>query len=178
MKVVIINGYPMSGKSQFCAYCMDYMTKKGIKGGIISTVDLIKNIASQLGWDGIKTPKDRKFLSDLKKLLTDWNDIPFTYVQSQIRETYLMFTQKLGVPQDRIIFFVHSREPEEIKRFQEVYGATTLLVKRKDVEDLEQSNDSDNNVMNFQYDYTINNDKGLDELQLEAIKFIDEMVKF
>lgn len=168
----------MSGKDQFCNYCMDYMAKKGIKGGVISTVDLIKRIASQLGWDGIKTPKDRKFLSDLKKLLTDWNDIPFTYVQSQIRETYLMFTQKLGVPQDRIIFFVHSREPEEIKRFQEVYGATTLLVKRKDVEDLEQSNDSDNNVMNFQYDYIINNDKGLDELQLEAMKFVDEMVKF
>lgn len=178
MKVVIINGMPMVGKDQFCNYCMDYMTKKGIKGGIISTVDLVKEIATSLGWDGIKTPKDRKFLSDLKNLLTEWNDVPFTFIQKSIRETYLHFTQKLQVPQDRIIFFVHCREPEEIKRFVEVYGATTLIIRRKEYEDLKQSNDSDKNVLNFKYDYEIYNDKGLDELQMEAIKFVDEMVKF
>lgn len=168
----------MSGKDQFCAYCMDYMNQKGIKGGTISTIDLVKNIAAQLGWDGIKTPKDRKFLSDLKRLLTDWNDVPFTFIQNQIRETYLMFTQKMKIPQDRIIFFVHSREPKEIERFKEVYGAVTLVIRRENIEQLEQSNDSDANVLNYKYDYTINNDKGLDELQLEAMKFVDEMMKF
>ena len=178
MKVIIVNGYPMSGKDQFCNFCMNYMTSKGIHGGTVSTIDLIKNIATQLGWDGIKTPKDRKFLSDLKKLLTDWNDVPFTYIQNQIRDTYLMYTQKMNIPQDRILFFVHSREPKEIDRFKEVYGAVTLVVKRKDTDDLEQSNDSDKNVLNYEYDYVINNDKGLDELQLEAMKFVDEMVKF
>ena len=168
----------MSGKDQFCNYCMDYMTKKGVYGGIISTVDLIKDLATNLGWDGIKTPKDRKFLSDLKKLLTDWNDIPFKFVSNSIQQTSLRFSQELKVPQNRILFFVHCREPEEIQRFVDVYGAKTLVVRRKDYEDLEQSNNSDKNILNFKYDYEIYNDKGLDELQLEAIKFIDEMVKF
>ena len=44
---------------------------------IISTVDFVKEVAKFCGWNGQKTPKDRKFLSDLKNILTQWNDIPY-----------------------------------------------------------------------------------------------------
>ena len=32
---------------------------------IVSTVDFVKEIAARWGWDGTKTPQNRKFLSDL-----------------------------------------------------------------------------------------------------------------
>ena len=168
----------MVGKDQFCNYCMNYMTQKGIRGGIISTIDIVKKIAVMLGWDELKTPEDRKFLSDLKKLLTDWKDVPFTYTKNSINETYRHFINQLKTPPDRVLFFVHCREPEEIERFKKELGAITVIIRREEYEQMNQSNSSDENVLNYEYDYEIWNNKELDDLQLEAIKFVDKMVKF
>ena len=73
-KLVIINGMPMSGKSQFVEYCLKILDDYGAE---ISTVDFVKELAQEAGWDGVKRPKDRKFLSDLKDLLTEWGNIPY-----------------------------------------------------------------------------------------------------
>ena len=93
------------------------MTARGIMGGKISTIDFVKRVATQVGWNGLKEPKDRKFLSDLKDLLTEYNDAPFTIVEKQIRQSYFHFNKEMGVPEDRIVFFVHCREPKEIQKF-------------------------------------------------------------
>ena len=156
MKVIVINGVPMSGKDLFCDLCLNYMTVRGIMGGKISTIDFVKRVAAQVGWNGLKEPKDRKFLSDLKDLLTEYNDAPFTIVEEQIRQTYLHFTKEMKVPEDRVVFFIHCREPKEIP----------------------QSNHADEEVLNYNYTYTIENNKGIEELEQEARKFIDNLVKF
>lgn len=177
MKIVVINGYPMSGKDQFCNYCLDYMKKNRIYGGSVSTIDVVKNIMTSLGWDGLKTPKDRKFMSDFKKLLIEWNDVPFNFIQCQIHSTAQHFRDNLQVPLDNVVFFIHSREPEEIKRFKETMGAITLFLKRDEMATLEQSNDSDKNVSNFEYDYTIENNGTLEELELKAMNFIKDICR-
>ena len=174
MKIVVINGFPLSGKDTFVNFCIHNMSvlNKGM-GFNLSTIDPIKSIAINLGWDGLKTDKDRKFLSDLKKLLTEWNDIPYKATYSKMNTIYnRLINQK--VPEDKIIFFVHSREPEEIKRFKEDFGAKTLLVKKDNI-DKEFSNESDKNVNNYEYDFIIENNGTLEELEQKAIDFLKEL---
>ena len=168
----------MSGKDLFCDLCLNYMTARGIMGGKISTIDFVKRIAAQVGWDGLKEAKDRKFLSDLKDLLTEYNDSPFTIVEKQIRQAYLQLTKEMGVPEDKVVFFVHCREPKEIQKFVDKMGAETLIIRREEMEKLPQSNHADEEVLNYTYTYEIKNDKGIEELEKEAMKFIDNLVKF
>ena len=175
LKVYIINGVPMSGKSQFCDFCIEYLNKRGAYGISISTVSLVKAIASAVGWDGIKSPEDRKFLSDLKKILTDWNDVPYKSTVDAIMQDYTKL-RNFGVSEDKILFFVHCREPEEIEKFVERLGAKTILVRREEVEELQQSNDSDEFVFNYEYDYTIDNSGDLDDLYSKAMNFINSQL--
>ena len=55
VQVVIINGMPTAGKSQFVEYCLE---KLGIWGREISTVDFVKDIAKQAGWNREKNLKN------------------------------------------------------------------------------------------------------------------------
>ena len=87
MKVVVINGAMTSGKDTFCEFCKDY---RGNYIASISTVDYIKEIASNVGWDGKKTPEARKFLSDLKDLTTEFNIIEFIQINPSFFATSLL----------------------------------------------------------------------------------------
>ena len=62
MKVIIINGAAGSGKDTFANMCID---NNNGAGAIISMADAAKDVAKFCGWDGEKTPKNRKFLSNL-----------------------------------------------------------------------------------------------------------------
>lgn len=101
-KVFIINGSGGVGKDTFCEYVGHYAKVK-----VISSIDLVKDYASKMGWNGSKTPRDRKFLSDLKDLLTKYNDYPFRDICQKV----LWFKED-----DNEFLFIHIREPEEIDR--------------------------------------------------------------
>lgn len=172
MKIICINGYPRSGKDTFVSFCYEY-------GSIIqsySTVDFVKKIAKICGWDGVKDLKGRKFLSDLKDILTEYDDIPIKKIKEKILDL-IRPIENLGYNTDRIIFFIHTREPEELQRFKDEFGAKTLLIQRPSVEDAEQSNHADKEVLNFNYDYVIDNDGTLEDLQKKADSFIIDILK-
>lgn len=169
MKVIIINGFPESGKDTFIKlckrhyeFCVNY-----------SSVEFIKEFALKCGWDGEKTPKDRAFLSDLKKLLIEWRDAPYELTAKKIRALYTQ--EKYMIDSVEFLFFVHCREPEEIKKFVERLGAKALIIRKPDVENIEQSNSSDADIFNYTYDYTIYNDGTKEELEEKAIEFLKEL---
>ena len=164
VNVIVVNGYPRSGKDTFVNFCKE---KLGAFGVSVSTVDFVKYLAAQSGWDGTKTPKNRKFLSDLKDLLTEWNDVPWKKVE-EVFESIKVECFQYGLRDSDFFLFIHSREPKEIERFQKEYGALTILIDREEVEG-KQSNHSDAEVMNFNYDYIINNDGTLEELKMKAM---------
>lgn len=170
INVIVVNGYPRSGKDTFVNFCKE---KLGAFGVSVSTVDFVKYLAAQSGWDGTKTPKNRKFLSDLKDLLTEWNDVPWKKVE-EVFESIKVECFQYGLRDSDFFLFIHSREPKEIERFQKEYGALTILIDREEVEG-KQSNHSDAEVMNFNYDYIINNDGTLEELKMKAITFIESV---
>ena len=71
---------------------------------------------------------------------------------------------------DLEVMFIHIREPEEIERAKNAFGAETLLIRRVGLSSI-ISNYSDANVENYTYDYIIENST-LEELEKEAMNFV------
>ena len=170
MQIICINGAPTCGKDTFVSLCQKYL----LWCGNFSTVDFVKEIAAECGWDGTKTPKNRKFLSDLKDLLTKWNDVPYKKVEHAI-QCYEKEALSYDFSSKDVLCFIHCREPKEIQKFVEKMGAKTLLIRRPEVEGGEQSNHADSDVFNYNYDYTITNDGTLLDLENKAVDFILEL---
>lgn len=119
MKIVIVNGRGASGKTTFESMVAKIAEARDKKVTVVSTIDYVKSIARLIGWDGKKTPSDRRFLSDLKDALTRWKDLPYQKIKHDIENC-----ERKGIN----LLFIDCREPEEIQRFAEDYGAWTLLV--------------------------------------------------
>lgn len=177
VKVVVINGMPGCGKTTFESICHK-LCNQGVRGfskdkrlvvDICSTVDFVKEIAFKCGWDGTKNLKNRKFLSDLKDLLTEWDDIPYKKIEELV---YVHAEENLDW-----LLFVDCREPAEIQKLKERLNATTVLIRRESVENNEVSNHADANVFDYNYDLTISNNSDIIDLEKRAKDFIEYMKK-
>lgn len=157
-QVFIINGSGGTGKDTFVKFVSD-----AFKGSVMnfSSIDKVKSVAKSIGWNGGKTEKDRKFLSDLKLLCTEYNDMPYKSVSEKVKEF---------CSSGNLMLFLHIREPEEIQRAKLAFNAKTILVKRDSVKHI-TSNMADGNVFNYKYDVVINNDSDLKELSKKATQF-------
>jgi len=172
MKILIVNGAPRSGKDLFCNYA--FINRPMIYA--FSTVDRVKQVALFAGWSGEKDDKGRKFLSDLKDAMTEYNDIPYEYTIEAIKEEIRKLEQQSEHGAKDAIFIVQSREPKDIQRWVEQHDAKTLFIYR---EGLNQTwnNHADSEVANYDYDYYLNN--GLDKSYWETrtVEFIDQIRK-
>jgi predicted ATP-binding protein involved in virulence len=166
-KIFIINGSGGVGKTTFVeliSECLNDIMKQFHTVINFSSVDKVKKIAKEIGWDGSKTEKDRKFLSDLKVLCSEYCDMPFKSMKTKVKE----FQKK-----DRCYFlFLHIREPEEISRAVKEFDAKTILITRNSVKPI-TSNMADANVFNYEYDYVISNDGTIEELRSKARDFVE-----
>jgi len=159
-EVIIINGTGGSGKDTFVKFC-----SKFAKVTNISSVDKVKEAANILvGWNGEKDEKSRKLLVDLKKLSIDYNDAPTNYIKDEYEQFKISENEYL---------FIHIREIEEIEKVKKLLKAKTLLITNPRVA-LITSNNSDGNVYKYTYDYIIENDGSLEELEEKARKFMQE----
>lgn len=165
MKIIVINGQGGSGKDTFVNYCKKYSSVPIYN---LSMVSGVKNLASQIGWDGGKTLKDRKFLSDLKDLLDEYNDFPFNNVVESIKIFSEIYEGR------NAIFFIHAREIKDISRWVNSYNALTVLIRRK--EEKIYGNHADDDVFNIDYDYYIDNDSTLEALEEKAKEFIEKII--
>lgn len=170
MKVVVINGHGGVGKDFFVLYCQAWHGTYSVKN--YSTVDYVKAVAANLGWDGTKTDANRKFLSDLKKILTEWDDIPYRKTRLVIEEFENKLKKRSQEHWKNGVIFIHCREPQEIQRFKEEFNAHTLLIRREQAENTEWTNASDKGVFEYQYDTVIHNNGTLEELRDAAKDFL------
>lgn len=185
-KVVIINGKPQSGKDTFCKYAQGYCDDdESANTFIISSVDPLKEMLTQLGWDGTKTDKIRDMLMDMKQLWVQNQDGPTMFLFNNILEFH-----KACTGEDNIVF-VHIREPEEIKKLVNALtgfesmgiDVISLLVVRKGGEDTPNQpaetrrSDDEALINSYEYDVTINNDEDLIKLQELAAEFVDKLLE-
>ena len=152
-----------SGKGEFVSRLGKYIPTYGY-----SIVDLPKQAAKVLGWDGGKTEKDRKFLSDIMDLSDNYNDAPFRDVASIVSDF-----QNNYIEADVLV--VDMRDPKDIARAVETFGAETILIRNPNVEKIE-SNHADANVENYEYDYIIKNNGSLEQLDWVAKEFVDNII--
>lgn len=175
-QIFIINGSGGVGKDAFVKMVNGQSLEELAIVGNYSSVDKVKLIAKIIGWDGSKTERDRKFLSDLKLLTTEYNDMPLNDLKEYANIFLNRYTyREYDTPR---MLFLHIREPEEIakavKAFKE-YDAKTVLVKKDSVKHI-TSNMADENVYNYDYDIVVNNNGTLEDLTEKAKCFLNDFL--
>jgi len=164
-KIFVLNGVGTSGKGVFADHINKYIpTLK------YSIVDLPKEAAKVLGWDGGKTEKDRRFLSDVMDLSTEYNDAPFKDVLSLVTD----FKNNKDYAEYEVLI-IDMRDPKDIARAVETFGADTILIRNPKVEKIE-SNHADRDVENYEYEYIIENDGTLEQLDKVAKLFVCDVI--
>lgn len=164
-KIIIVNGHPKSGKTQLELYLA-----KHTNAIIYSSITPVKEYAKKyFGWSGNeddKTEEWRRLFAELKRMLVAEFDYIFKDLSFQVN--------KFQRDTKADLLLVDSREPEEIERFKNCFQAVTVFVKNDRVEKI-TSNNADANVENYKYDYYIDNNSTLDDLEQKAIEFIKEL---
>lgn len=168
--IFIINGSGGVGKDTFVEFVsveLNDILKKFHTVINFSSVEKVKEIAKEIGWDGKKSEKDRKFLSDLKILTSEYCDMPFKSLKNKVIE----FMED----KESKFLFLHIREPKEITRAVKEFEAKTILIIRNTVKQI-TSNIADENVFNYDYDFIIDNSGTKGELNNKAKDFIREVI--
>lgn len=159
-KIFILNGAAGVGKDTFADILNEF-----IPVSHYSSVSKVKRIAKLCGWNGMsKTEKDRKFLSDLKCLTTEYCDMSFEDIKDFVNRCNIM---------DRYIrvIIIDIREPADIERAVKEFGAETILIKNDRVEQV-MSNMADAGVFEYKnYDYVIENNGTIQDLMHKAEEF-------
>ena len=163
-KVYITNGSAENGKDTFAEFLAKYISVFKY-----SSIDLVKEMFEVVGVSKEnKTDKKRILWSDGKDLLTKYDDIPFKDIASIVAD----------FKNDKIeteVLLIDIREPEEIARAVEIFGAETILVRNPNTGKIE-SNHADRDVENYEYDYIIENNGTLEQLESITRRFMDEVI--
>ena len=163
--VLVINGSGGVGKDTLCD-----LAERHFRVFNTSTIIPIKEIAKQCGWDGAKDDRSRKFLSDLKALLVEYNNYPTVWA----KQRYLEF-----MASEDEIMFLHIREPKEIAKFVDATDgvAKTLLIRGGErMTKAHYGNRSDDEVENYHYDYYFTNDKTIPEAEVEFCRMLSDIL--
>jgi hypothetical protein len=165
MKIFVINGYPGAGKNLFTSLCNQHAN---VFVQDIITSDPVKRAFQELGWKGEKTPEIRDGMALMMEVTNKLFDTSFNYVNRELNKLTLKNQRD-----DSIWAFIHCREPENIKRYVDAYDAKTVYIARASQRPgPEIVNKSDKNVAYYKYDYIIDNNYGIPELQEEVKKFV------
>lgn len=161
--VIVINGKGGVGKDTLCeSITAEYKILN------VSAITPIKEIAKAYGWQGEKDEKARRFLAELKRAFTHYNDLSTRYLLKQ----YQAFLNS-----DDQIMFVHIREGEEIQKFVEAVDGkcVTLLIYNDTMNQQIYGNESDDCVEQYEYDYKFDNSAPLKQSKEAFLTYIDEI---
>ncbi len=164
-RTIVINGKGGVGKDTLCLSLQNRRVRN------ISSITPIKEIAAQHGWNGEKDLKSRRFLAELKRVFTEYNDLPTRYLTEQHR----LFLEN----DEEELLFVHIREADQIEAFVRSIGGncTTLLVRR----DLPETacgygNRADDDVEQYSYDVVFDNNRPLEESTKAFAELIEQLL--
>lgn len=178
-KVIIINGVTGSGKDTFIEFVQSYCQLNEVANILnISSVDTIKNVLRQFGWDGNRTDEARDIMMGIKKIWIDAQNGPTMFLLNNIIAFHASH-----VGEDNIIF-CHVREPEEIEKLERaVFGmdsvgidVMTMLIVRDDaIKDDTRRSDDYEIIKSYPYSKIIENDKDLIALDRHACLFVEQL---
>lgn len=158
--IFVLNGAAGAGKDTFVLFLNFLLGSKVQKE---SSIDKVKEVATLCGWDGSKTERNRKFLSDLKALTNSYNDMSFVDICKKVKEFMGRHTVN--------VLCIDIREPDQIERAKKAFGAITVLIENDRV-DIITSNESDAHVLDYEYDYIVKNNGSVEDFLEETKKFV------
>ena len=161
---IVINGKGGVGKDTLCLSLQERRVRN------ISSITPIKEIAAQHGWNGEKDLKSRRFLAELKRVFTEYNDLPNRYLVQQ--------AQEFGESEDEILF-VHIREADQIEAFvRGVDGNCITLLVRRDLPEVAggYGTRADDDVENYPYDIIFDNNRPLEQSTAAFAALIEQLL--
>jgi len=162
--IIVINGKGGVGKDTLCMS----LTNRRVRN--ISSITPIKQIAAMHGWNGEKDLKSRRFLAELKRVFTEYNDLPNRYLIEQ-RADFLQSEDE--------ILFIHIREPEQIETFvRAVNGDCLTLLVRRELPDTAggYGNHADDDVEDYPYDVIFDNNRPLEQSTQAFAALIEQLL--
>ena len=163
-EILIINGMGGVGKDTFVNCLKNYA-----KVMHISIVDIVKSAATNLGWNGEKDEKSRRFLSDLKVAIDRYNDANYEYVKTVVEQF-----KTDALLEGYEILCIDMREKEQVYKAKKDFGARSVLVVRDSVKNI-TSNIADAGVFSMDYDVVIKNNSTIDDLNKAAGQFVSDL---
>lgn len=162
-KIFVLNGKAGVGKDTFATNLNKYIPTKHI-----SSITPVKKAARFLGISGEKNEEYREFLYSFKKFLNEKSTVIWDVLDEEVRNFRNNDTEK--------VLLIDIREPDEIKKACKRYSCKSILVIREGITNY--SNLADSNVLNYEsYDYVINNDGSLEDLDDLTKAFSEEISK-
>jgi hypothetical protein len=173
-KILLISGKAQSGKDSTANILQKHHEEKGLKSVVIHYGDFLKYVcAKYFGWNGKKDEEGRQTLQQIgtnyarKNYPTIWVDV------------VILCTKALFKDYDYVVV-PDFRFPDEYKRWlDEDYSPTTIRVERLNFDngltEEQKNHPSEVALDNFNFHYKIESKSGLDNLEFEVNKFIDEL---
>jgi hypothetical protein len=173
-KIILIGGYAQHGKdstSNILKSNFDNINKKSI---ILHYGDVLKFVCSKyFKWDGNKDKAGRQILQLVgtnlarKHYPTIWVDI------------VILFVKALFFDYDYILVADFRFSDEATRWIREGYFPTTIRVNRLNFDngltEEQKNHPSETALDNFNFDYVINSESGLNNLKIEVNKIIDKL---
>lgn len=152
-KVIIVNGPARSGKDTFAKILGElYSVEK------LSIIDLSKDIASMIGWDGTKGDRSRRLLSDIKALIDTYNDASFTYLKNKVAD--------IMIADECEYILIDARKIQDIERLMREFDAISVYIKNEQVKCVTTNiDDIDAMFVNPIYTHVIDNNGTIDEFR-------------
>lgn len=163
---IVINGKGGVGKDTLCQAVEPYY-----KTWNISSITPIKEIAKNFGWNGEKDLRSRRFLAELKRVFSEYNDLPNRY----LLEEYHRFLQS-----DARVLFVHIREADQISAFvHSIEGNCKTILVLRDLPETASGygNHADDDVDNYPYDLVFDNNRPLEQSSAAFVALIEDLLK-
>lgn len=153
--ILIVNGRPGAGKDTFADILSKYASVKKI-----SIIDLTKEMATMAGWDGFKNDRSRKFLSDLKSLIDDFNDASFCDIERKL----IAYIDS----DDYDYILIDARRIKDIDRMRKEFDAKSVYIENNNIKYKPTNiDDIEAQYNNSKYDLTISNNGTLRQFEIE-----------
>ncbi len=178
--VVVVNGFPRSGKDTFVNFALDRLNKDERSVAYpFSSIDPVFKLFADAGIEMDRqnlTDNDRCALSEVGLVMEERFGFRVNAVLAASRRLF-----NNGDGNTHKILFVYMREPKLIERLHDRVGQIeevdfiTVLVRRPS-EKTTVSNSSDQGVLDMKYDYVVHNDADLGALEKVAHLFVRKVV--
>jgi chloramphenicol 3-O-phosphotransferase len=180
--VLTVNGRPRSGKDELTRFLLEAAQACGFETLFASSIDPVKEMLLDSGIDtSAKTPKDRKLLADVKAALDAHSGLSTMML---VRRSQRFFQGMSTRTQEPHLFVTHIREPDNIRRLQQLPSHVTgpcsfptVWVRRPGTDESTQSCASDRTSLDdMDYDFLVENSGTLDDLRVMARQLLCFMV--